>query len=175
MCRQKSVDFILVGIAQTLSHAQHNFLLVFVKLHDFQRYLIAFLEIFIGTLKVVNTQLGDRHKSLDMAFEVNDHPAFENARNITLYGIAHRIGNSQFRPGIFNSLFVPQRNAPALFVDIEHNNIQFLAFFDHLARMANALGPGHIGNMHQPVDPLFDFNKSSKISQIAYNASKRCT
>ena len=41
--------------------------------------------------------------------------------------------------------------------------------------MANTLGPGHIGNMYQPVDSLFDFDKGSKIGQIAYNASKRCT
>ena len=174
MCCLKSVNFILISIAQTLSHAQHNFLLIFVKLHNFQRYPIAFLEIFIGTLKIVNTQLRDGHKSLNMAFEVNDHPAFENARNITFYCIAHRIGNGEFRPGIFNSLFVPQRDSPSLFVDIEHDNIQFLAFFYDLARMANALGPRHIGNMHQPINPLFDFDKSPKISQIAYTAANRC-
>ena len=163
----------MLGIAQPLFHTQHDFLLIFVKFHDFQRQLVVFCEVFVRAFQVVNAQLGDGHQSLDLAFELDHHSAFEHVRNAAVHGIAHGVGHGQRGPGIFNGLFVSQRDALAILVDIEHDNIQFRALFNHLARMANALRPRHIGNMHQPVDPLFDFDKRAKIGQIPHHASKR--
>ena len=62
-------------------------------------------------------------------------------------------------PRILLKLLVTQRQATVLLVDFEHYDLQVGADLSvNSRRMLDLLGPGQVGDMHQTVDALLDFD-----------------
>jgi hypothetical protein len=40
--------------------------------------------------------------------------------------------------------------------------------------MLDALGPAEVGDVHQAVDAVFDFNEGAKVSKVAHAALNHC-
>src|ERR1051326_8030044 len=55
-------------------------------------------------------------------------------------------------------------------IDIENHGLHDLSLFQHLGRMFHAFGPRQVGNVNQPVDTLFDFDKCAEIRHITDTA-----
>ena len=56
-------------------------------------------------------------------------------------------------------------------IDAQHFDFNCVARVHQLARMLNALGPAHLGNVDQTLDTIFEFNERAVISN-AGNASR---
>ena len=140
----KGRHFFFGCITQIFAHTKHNLLLLFIKLNHFQRQRITFFKTILWVLHLFHAQLRRRHKTFHVTVQIYNHATFKQTRHLPIGRVAHRIGDSQLSPRIFNGLFVTQRNATAVFIDIEHHHLKFLALFHNFVRMANALGPRHI-------------------------------
>src|SRR2546426_250455 len=67
-------------------------------------------------------------------------------------------------PRVRLQLFDRKRHSPVFRINSGYDRIDLLAFLQHFARMLDALGPAHLRNMHQSLDPRFQFYESSIIS-----------
>ena len=47
------------------------------------------------------------------------------------------------------------------------DDIQLLAFLDHIGRMLDALRPGEVGNVDQTVDAWLDLDKYTEVGDVA--------
>ena len=61
-----------------------------------------------------------------------------------------------------------QRQATVLLVDFEHYDLQVGADLGELARMLDLLGPRQVGDMHQTVDALLDFDEDTEVGEVAH-------
>jgi hypothetical protein len=61
---------------------------------------------------------------------------------------------------------MPRTDAALLHVDVEHDDFDFLAGRDDLARMDVLLRPGHFGNMHQAFDAGLQFHERAVIGDV---------
>ena len=73
-------------------------------------------------------------------------------------------------PGIRLQLLHAQRKTAVGSVDLENHGLHQLALLHHFGGMLDALGPGKIGNVHQPVDAFFDFDERAEIGELAHAA-----
>src|SRR6185312_2462487 len=69
-------------------------------------------------------------------------------------------------PRVRQGLLEAEADAPLLRVDIEHHDLDLLAGRDDLARMHVLLGPAHLRDMDQPLDPRLQFDEGAVIGDV---------
>jgi hypothetical protein len=72
----------------------------------------------------------------------------------------------EFRPGIRLALLQAQRDAPPLFVDVEHHDFDLVAKLYDLRRVDVLVGPVHLGHVHQAFHALFDFDEAAVVRNV---------
>ena len=55
-------------------------------------------------------------------------------------------------------------------VDAQHDRLDFLIGLEHLGRLVDALGPGQLGDVHQPLDTRLQFHKRAVRHEIDHLA-----
>src|SRR5437867_341534 len=81
-----------------------------------------------------------------------------------MYAIADVIPLSNCLPGILLHLLHPETHAASPWIYAQHLDLDSVARTHDFARVLDALGPAHLRNMHQSLDPRFQFYESSIIS-----------
>ena len=132
---------------------------------DFQHHgldLIAFLQQFGGVVNLTGPRhVGNVNHAVNVRFNFDKrtvrghvaHPALNlGARGILVHGGF---------PGIIHGLAQTQGDLLLLALDVQHHRFHFLAHLQHVTGAGNALGPGHLGNMDQPLDPFLDLDKGA--------------
>src|SRR5579883_3300154 len=120
----------------------------------------------------VPVDVGQMHHAVDIARKADEQPKFGNVADLALDHAAHRMLFGKGLPRVGERLFEPETDAPLLRVDIEHHDLDLLAGRDNLARMHILLGPAHLRNMDQPLDPRFEFDKGAVIGDVGYAAAE---
>src|SRR5271165_1739647 len=100
--------------------------------------------------------------------EFHEHTEIDGAAHSAPHNIAHLMRAEEALPGVRLKLLDAKREAAVGRVDIEDHGLGELALLQNLGRMLDALGPGQIGNVHQTVDALFDFNEGAEIGELAH-------
>ena len=72
--------------------------------------------------------------------------------------------------GIGLGLLEAERDAPVGGVDVEHHDVDLLADLEHLRRMRDALGPRHLGDVHQPLDAGLELDEGAVVGQADHLA-----
>ncbi len=64
------------------------------------------------------------------------------------------------------------RERHALVVDVDRGDARLhpVALLEHLARMLDALGPAHVGDVDQTVDLLGDLDEGAELGEVAHRA-----
>ena len=68
-------------------------------------------------------------------------------------------------PGIAQRLLVAEADTPLGRIYLQNHRLHALAHFQQIARLANALFPGQLGQMNQAVDAGQQFDEGAEISQ----------
>ena len=71
--------------------------------------------------------------------------------------------SSSCLPGIVLELLHAERDAAVVRVDGEDDGIDLVARLDHLAGVLHALGPGHLGDVDEAFDALFELDKGAVV------------
>ena len=50
---------------------------------------------------------------------------------------------------------------------LEHDRLDLVALLEDLGRVLDPLGPGHVGDVHQAVDVLFDLDEDAEVGEVA--------
>ena len=73
----------------------------------------------------------------------------------------------QQRPRIVGDLLEAEADAAVLLVDRQHHDLDRVTLLQHFARVRDALGPRHVGDVHQTVDALLELDERAEVGQVA--------
>src|SRR6185503_13405578 len=96
--------------------------------------------------------------NLDKSTEVGKVP------DAAVYARADLITLVQRLPWILLHLLHAQADASRSWIHAKHFNLDHVDGINYLARMFDALGPAHLGNMDQSFDTALEFDKRAVIS-----------
>src|SRR5262249_28072933 len=89
------------------------------------------------------------------------------ASNLALHHIAGPVRGNKIVPRVRFKLFHRQGHPPIFGIDPRDHSINLLPFFQNLTRMLDAARPGDVRNVNQAVNAFLDFNKGTKVGQVA--------
>src|SRR5690606_17454556 len=127
--------------AALLVHVQDHHLDLVADLHDLGR-----ADVLVGPV-----HLGHVHQALDARLDLDERAVVGDVGDLAEDAGVGRVAAADVVPRILAQLLQAEADAVALAVVLEHADVQLLADFHHLGRMAHAL-PGHVGDVQQAVD-----------------------
>src|SRR5690606_26647152 len=127
--------------ATLLVHVQHHDLDLVAHLHDLRR-----VDVLVGPV-----HLGHVHQALDARLDLHERTVIGDVGDLAEHAGLGRVTAGDVLPRILAQLLQAQADAVALAVVLEHADLELLADFHHLGRMAHAL-PGHVSDVQQAVD-----------------------
>ena len=108
--------------------------------------------------------------ALDAFGHLHERAELLDAGHRTFHHRAHRELLRGVRPRIAQRLFEAERNAPVRRIHAKHHHFHRVARLDHIGGLAHLLGPGHLGEMHQAFDALFQFHERAEIGDARHAA-----
>src|SRR2546422_8801792 len=102
--------------------------------------------------------------------QLNEHAKWRVPNDATTNQIADHVICEELVPYIRLQLLHAERQTMVLRINVEDHRIDSLTLLQYLGWM---LDPPrrNIGDMHKPVDSLFDFNEGAKVGEIANPAT----
>src|SRR5271157_2301140 len=127
-------------------------------------YLFALLHNFRGVLDALGpAQVGDVNQAVDAVFNFNKGAEVGQVAHPALDDCAGWILLRQVLPGVFHQLLHAQRDASIRRIHAEHYGINLVGRLDQLGGMLEALGPGHLREVNQAFDALFQLDKRAVV------------
>ena len=74
-------------------------------------------------------------------------------------------------PGILFHLLESKSNPLTVLVHFENHSMDLFALLDLFRRMDNLTGPGHIADMQETVDAIFQFNERTVVGEVSHLAT----
>ncbi len=116
-------------------------------------------------------QLRDVQQSLEALLELHKHSEVGDLSHVTREEVAHVVATRDLlMPRVGAQLLAAQGDTLLLLVHREDHTLHLVAFLDHLGGVADLLGPAHIRNVQETVNPLFDFNEGAVGRQVTHGA-----
>src|SRR5690606_175892 len=147
-------------------------LLVHVQDHDLD--LVADLDD-LGRVDVLvgPVHLGHVHQALDARLDLDERAVGGDVRDLAEHAGVGRVAARDVVPRILAQLLQAEADAVALAVVLEHADVELLADFHHLGRMAHAL-PGHVGDVQQAVDAA-QVHERAVVGEVLHHALEHGT
>ena len=98
-------------------------------------------------------------QSIDAFFELYERPVVGKVPDCTGHLISNRVFGGHVVPGVVLSLLHPQRDFLLLRVDTQYHHLDLVTDADKFARVADATCPGHLADVHQAFDAVFQFDE----------------
>src|SRR5262249_42762603 len=116
--------------------------------------------------------VGHVDHAVDVAGQADKQPELGNVANLAFEFAADRVILDKALPRIGERLFEAEADSPLLRVNVENHHLDLLAGRDDVAGVHIPLGPAHLRDMHQPLDPRFQFNKSTVVGDVCDTTAK---
>src|SRR5690606_9171410 len=113
-------------------------------------------------------QLVDGNETLDLVAHIDNHTLVHQAYYHRLLLQSNRVRLADAEPRILLRLLEAEADAFVLRIDVEDDDIHRVALLHHLGRVLDALGPGHVGDVDQPVDARFDLDEGAEAREVAH-------
>src|SRR5699024_4008261 len=140
--------------------------IAFIKLNNISLYAVTFLEM-CGR---VSTGLGlaAGNKTFEVVRQADEHAFAGNINDFALGLSRSAVRFGEPSPGISLDLLVAEPNATIFTVDCHDNHFNLFILVNYLIRVVDLLGPAQIRYVDKAVNAGFQFNKHSKIGEVAY-------
>src|ERR1043166_5223773 len=150
---------------------EHDAMMNRVDLQYLQLGRLPFLDGIAGLLNVGNPELRHRHEPFDVVAQVDDpalvHQPHHAAAELGADGI--RLADAE--PRIFLRLLQAEGDALVFGVHVQNQDVHLVALLHDFRRMLHALGPRHVGDVDQAVDPRLDFDERAERREVAHRAA----
>src|SRR5213592_1371381 len=163
-----AVLFRLVLIFGPACRRQHDAVVDRVHFQHLQLHRLPFLHRLRRVLQVGDAELRHRDEALDVVPQVHDHAFVHEAQHPAPQLGADRIRLADLQPGILLGLLQAQRDPLVLGVDVEDQDVHFVALLNHLRRMLDALRPRHVRDVDQAVDTRLDLHERAERGEVAH-------
>src|SRR5438105_956303 len=138
-----------------------------IHLQHLQLDCLPFLHRIARLLNVRNSELRHRDESFDVTAEIDDDAFVHQPHHAAAQLRADGIRLSDAQPRVLLGLLETQRDPLVLGIDVQNQDVDFVALFHDFRRMLHALGPRHVGDVDQPVDARLDFDERTERGQVA--------
>ena len=98
-------------------------------------------------------KFGDVDEAFDALFEFHERAVRHEVRDLAFDPLASREAFFDLVPRIVLGLLEAEGDALLLLVDVEHDDVEFLADLEQFARMSEA-APGHVGDVEQAIHAI---------------------
>ena len=166
--RRLGVGLLPDAAAGLSGHLHHDSAVGCIRLEHPEVDLVPRPVVILERLVVPHSTVRDGDERLHVVAQIDHDPLLLNPHNAALALHARCKTLREPGPGIVEDLLDSEGDALVLAVHIENHHFHFLALADDLRRMLHALGPAHVGHVHQPVDPRLDLHEGAEGSQVAH-------
>src|SRR5579864_1187901 len=162
-------------IGLKLLNAQGQAALVGFDRQNHGFHAVALLQYFGRMLHALGpAQIADVDQAVDAVFNLNESSEVGKVTNAAFDGHADREFFMERVPGIWRKLAHAEGNATLSRVHVEHHALDLISDVDQLGRMLHALGPGHLADMDQAFNALFEFDESSVVGDADDASGDMC-
>src|ERR1017187_7937767 len=127
-------------------------------------HLVALLQHFGGMLHPLGpAQVADVDQSVDSVFDFDEGAEVGQVADFAFHHRAHRELLVQTLPGIRFQLLQTQADTALLRIDVQHHGLNLVVHVDQLGGVLHALGPGHLADVHQAFDALFQLDEGAVV------------
>ena len=106
------------------------------------------------------------HEAVDAAGQADEHAEVGDRLDLARHLVATVEVLGELLPRVRLALLDAERDAAALFVDVEHHDFDFLARVHDLGRVDVLVGPVHFGHVHQAFDAVFDLDERAVVGDV---------
>ena len=155
-------DFFHPGVHRELLHTQGNALLLLVHGEHHTLDLVALLDHLGGVRDLLGpAHVRDVQQAVDAFFDLDESAIRSQIANRALDHRAHRVVIVDNFPGVRLGLLHAEGYLLFAIVDVEHHNLHLFATLDEFGGMADAAGPGHLGDVHQTLDAVLELDEGT--------------
>src|SRR2546422_1335221 len=154
-------------VLQGRLHGEPDLLLGDVHLDDLGRHDVVHAQLVRRLLDALLRDLGDVHQALDPLGDLDEGAEICEPDDTPRDQVTDGIGLEKLLPDVRLQLLDAQRQALVLGVDLQDDCLDLVPFLQHLGGVFQTLGPRHVGDVDQPVDPLLDLDKGPEVGQVA--------
>ena len=104
--------------------------------------------------------------AVDADVQTDEEAELGDVAHLPLDDRPHRVGIEKGLPGVGRALLETEADAPLDRVDVEHHDLDFLTGRDDLAWGHVLLGPAHLRDMHQPLDPGLELDEGAVVGDV---------
>src|SRR5690606_15426187 len=134
---------------------------------DFFALLVVAHGFFAG---LVPGQVGQVDQAVDAALQADEDAEVGDRLDDALDLVALVVGRGEQLPRVGLALLHAERDAAALFVDVEDHHLDLVANLHHLGRVHVLVGPIHLGDVNQTLDALLDLDESAVVGDVGHAA-----
>src|SRR6185312_13328981 len=158
---------LLERIGRQLLDAERDTLLLDVDVEDAHLDHIALLIGLDGLLAgLLPIEVGEVDHAVDIAGQADEQAELGDVLDLALELGIDREPVGELVPRILETLLEAERDAALVRIDIEHHHLDLLGGRDDLARMDVLLGPAHLGDVHQALDPRLQLHEGAVVGDI---------
>ncbi len=107
----------------------------------------------------------DVDQTVDALFDLDERAELGEVADLAVDRRADRIFLRQLVPRIALDLLQTEGNPPRARVDAEHHRVHGIADVQHLGGVLDALAPGHLAHVDEPLDPRLELHEGAVIGQ----------
>ena len=114
-------------------------------------------------------------KTLESLTQLDKYTEIGKSRDLASNDVTRTMGGDKTFPRTRGEVLHRQRQTLAALVDTGDDRLDLLVLFEHILGMLDLFGPRDIRYVHEAVDTLFEFDKCTKIGEIANASDDLCT
>ena len=145
-----------------------NFAFLGVNTQDADFELFADLDDVLGIFDLVIGKFGDVEQSFEIVLEFDEDSEIGDFCDLAVDGVARgKPLRDVVFPRVLFKLLQSESNPPPLLVDGQDLAGDFVAFFQQFAGVSDLASPGHVADVKESIDALFQFDESTVIGEVA--------
>src|SRR5579862_523933 len=158
---------LLERIGLELFDAQGDALLFDIDVEHLDAHEFALVVVLDGILAgAVPVDVGEVDHAVDVARKADEEAELGDVAHLALDRAADHVVLDKGFPRVGHDLLQAEADASLLRVDVEHHDLDLLTGRDDLAGVDVLLGPAHLGDMDQPLDPRLQFDEGAVVGNV---------
>ena len=155
-------DLLEPGVRRQLLATQRDALLLHIDREDDALHLVALLDHLGGVADLLRPRhVRDVQEAIDALLDLDEGAVAGEVPDGALDDGTDRVVLLDHVPGVHLRLLHAEGDLLLGVVELQHDHLDRVAGLDQLARVVDAAGPGHLGDVHQALDALLELHEGA--------------
>src|SRR5256884_2484446 len=133
-----------------------------------QRELVTDADQLVGPGDRSIRHLRDVQEAVHAGLELDERAEVREPAALAGDARAHRVALGDRRPRVGLDLLEPEGDPLVLLVDVEDLRLDLLPLLENFRRVADAAGPGHVGDVQEAIHAGLELDERAEVGQVAY-------